>query len=171
MMHRSRRQVQSGHPDGQPGLFQRRHAAVRRDDLERRNRQRHRSARLDRPSDLAAGPDRDSRRRPRCPIRSTGISGSAAAQPRPYTQGGEGYPQQFRREFLPSVQLARLLRLRLRRAGRHGLPHPGRAEYGAEAGRAHQRGVHQEGRRQRASCSPRARPSGSSFRPAATCRR
>ena len=36
---------------------------------------------------------------------------------------------------LSAVQLARLVRLRLRRARRHGLPHPGRAEHGADARR------------------------------------
>ena len=40
-------EVQGGHADGQPGLLQRRHAAVRRDRLDGRHRQRHRSARLD----------------------------------------------------------------------------------------------------------------------------
>ena len=62
----SRRQIQGRDADGQPGLLERRHAAVRRDDLGRRDRQRHRSACLDRPSDLAAGPDRDSAAGCRC---------------------------------------------------------------------------------------------------------
>ena len=54
------------------------------------------------------------------------------------------------RLLLPAVQLARLLRFRLRRAGRHGVPHPGRAEHGAAPVEAEDRGrrVHQEGRRQ-----------------------
>ena len=48
------------------------------------------------------------------------------------------------RQLLPALQLARLLRFRLRRARRHGLPHPGRAEPGAEAGTRRQRRVHQK---------------------------
>ena len=59
-----------------------------------------------------------------------------------------GLSEQLRRILLSAVQLARLLRFRLRRARRHGLPHSRRAEHGAEAGRAHQRRVHQEGRHQ-----------------------
>ena len=55
------------------------------------------------------------------------------AEKRPYTAGGEGYPNQLRRLLLPALQLARLLRFRLRRAGRHGVPHPGRAQHGAAA--------------------------------------
>ena len=74
----SRQQIQSRHADGQPGLLERRHAAGGRNDLGRRNRQCHRSACLDRPAHLAAGPDRDSRRRSRCPPRSIGISGWAS---------------------------------------------------------------------------------------------
>ena len=53
-----------------------------------------------------------------------------------------------RRRLLQSLQLARLFRLRLRRAGRHGLPYSRRAEHGAPADRAHQRRVSQEGGRQ-----------------------
>ena len=50
--------------------------------------------------------------------------------------GRRGLPRRLRaREFLPAVQLARLLRFRLRRAGRHGVPHSGRAQHGAEAGK------------------------------------
>jgi len=44
----------------EPGLLQRRYTAVRRDDLERRYRQCHRSARLERPADVAARANRDS---------------------------------------------------------------------------------------------------------------
>ena len=57
---RGGRQVQGGHADGQPGLLQRRHPPLRRDDLERRDRQRHRSPRLDQPAHLAARDHRDS---------------------------------------------------------------------------------------------------------------
>ena len=57
---RGRREIQGRHADGQPGLFQRRHAAVRRDHLERRHRRGHRSPRLERPSAVAARPDRNS---------------------------------------------------------------------------------------------------------------
>ena len=72
------------------------------------------------------------------------------AKERPYTSGGEGYPAGLRqRQFLSALQLARLLRFRLRRAGRHGLPHSGRSQHGAQTGLSHQRRVHQEGRRQR----------------------
>ena len=55
-----------------------------------------------------------------------------------------------RRLLLPALQLARLLRFRLRRAGRHGVPHPGRAQHGAASFEAEgdRRGVRQEGRRE-----------------------
>ena len=43
---------------------------------------------------------------------------------------------ELRRQLLPAFQLARVLRFRLRRAGRHGVPHSGRAQHGAETGRA-----------------------------------
>ena len=58
------------------------------------------------------------------------------AEKRPFTAGGAGYPTATRRLLLSAVQLARLLRFRLRRAGRHGLPHSGRAEHGAATRRA-----------------------------------
>jgi hypothetical protein len=51
------------------------------------------------------------------------------------------------RQLLSALQLARLLRLRLRRAGRYGLPHSGCAEYGAQTGPACQRGMYQQGGR------------------------
>ena len=38
-----------------------------------------------------------------------------------------------------AVQLARLVRFRLRRAGRHGMPHSGSAQHGAHAGRSVER--------------------------------
>ena len=69
------------------------------------------------------------------------------AKPRPYASGGAEYSQV--RRVLPAVQLARLLRLRLRRAGRHGVPHLGRAEHGAHAGRSLQRRGHQAGGKER----------------------
>ncbi len=72
------------------------------------------------------------------------------AKERPYTSGGEGYPGGLRaRQFLSALQLARLLRFRLRRPGRYGLPYSGRSQHGAETGLSHQRRMHHEGRRQR----------------------
>ena len=120
----------------------------RRDDLGRRDRQRDRSARLDRPSRLAARTDRDSRRRTPVPDTLDWDLWLGIAEKRPYTSGGTAIQSQLR-QFLSAVQLARLLRFRLRRAGRHGVPHSGRAESGAATGRADQRGVHSEGRHQR----------------------
>ena len=143
------RQVQGGHPDGQPGLFQRRHAAVRRDRLERRYRQRHRSARLERPADVAAGPYRDSQRGSGSV--HSGLGPLARHRRQAALHGGrQDRARQERRLLLPAVQLARLLRFRLRRPGRYGLPHPGRAQHGAASfqSQGHQRRVHQEGRRQ-----------------------
>ena len=54
------------------------------------------------------------------------------------------------RILLSAVQLARLLRFRLRRARRHGVPHPRRSQHGAATfqPQAHERRVHQEGRRE-----------------------
>ena len=43
---------------------------------------------------------------------------------------------------LHALQLARLLRFRLRRAGRYGVPRSGRPQHGAAARAAHQRGMH-----------------------------
>ena len=54
------------------------------------------------------------RRKRRCPRRSIGKRGSASQSMRPYSPA------------YAAVQLARLLRFRLRRAGRYGMPHPGR---------------------------------------------
>jgi GFO/IDH/MocA oxidoreductase family protein len=52
--------------------------------------------------------------------------------------------------LLSAVQLARLLRFRLRGAGRYGVPHPGCAQHGAAPVQAqgHRRGVHEERRGQ-----------------------
>ena len=93
-------QVQGRHPDGQPGLFQRRHAAVRGDHLERRYRQRHRSARLERPSACGRRASPRFPRKTRFPPRSIGTCGSAsprsgpsprAARPNPTANGGFFY--------------------------------------------------------------------------------
>ncbi len=72
------------------------------------------------------------------------------AEKRPVHGGRQNRAGPNRRLLLPAVQLARILRLRLRRAGRYGLPHPGRAEYGAAPlpSQGSERGVHQEGRHQ-----------------------
>ena len=67
---------------------------MRGDDLGRRDRQCHRSPRLDRPADLAAGPDRDSAGRRRCPTRSIGTCGSASPRPRP-SRPAARLPEQF----------------------------------------------------------------------------
>ena len=71
-----------------------------------------------------------------------------AAQ-RPFTAERQDRARQERRLLLPAIQLARVLRLRLRRPRRYGLPHPGRAQHGAASfqSQAYQRRVHQEGRR------------------------
>ena len=172
-LHGSRQQVQSRHPDGQPGLLQRRHAAVRRDDLERRYRQRDRSPRVDATARLAAGPDRDSRRKTPVPVDARlGPVARRRREAAVHRRRQDYDPNQLRRLLLSAVQLARLLRFRLRRAGRYGVPHPGRAEHGAEAGHtARQRGVHQEGRHQPASSSQELDHQASISRRAATCRR
>ena len=81
--------------------------------------------------------------------RSIGICGWASPASAITRRAAKAIRNHASRQFLPALQLARLLRFRLRRAGRHGVPHSGCAEYGAEAGRADQRGVHQEGRHQR----------------------
>ena len=78
-----RHEVQGRDADGQPGLLQRRHPPVRRDRLERRHRQGHRSARLERPSAVAAGPHRDPARKIRSRPRWIGICGSASPRSGP----------------------------------------------------------------------------------------
>ena len=70
-----------------------------------------------------------------------------------------------------AVRLARLSGFRLRLAGRYGVPYPGRAQYGAAAGRAHERGVHARSKARAITPIRRNRSSGSTFRPAAPCRR
>src|SRR5207249_7601975 len=54
-------QVQGGHANGQSGLLERRDAASGGDDLGGRDRECDGSSCLDRPSDLAARPDRNYR--------------------------------------------------------------------------------------------------------------
>jgi hypothetical protein len=48
----------------------------------------------------------------------------------------------LRPQLLPAIQLARVLRFRLRRPGRHGVPHSGRAQHGPATGRTDLRGMH-----------------------------
>ena len=64
-----------------------------------------------------------------------------------------------RRLFLSALQLARVLRFRLRRPGRHGLPHPGRAQHGAPSleSEGRRRGVHSRRKASAPSCSRRPR--------------
>ena len=108
----------------------------RGDHLVRRDRQRHRSSRLDQPPDLAARGDARFRRPSPSPSTLDWDLWLGIAKTRPYASGGAARGQRLRR-FLPAVQLARLLRFRMRRAGRYGVPHPGRGEHGVDAGRPH----------------------------------
>ena len=92
---RGGRQVQGRDPDGQPGLLQRRHPPVRRDDLVRRDRQRHRSPRLD--AIVRSGRRASPRFPPPDPVPSTldwdlwlGV-----AEERPFTAGGKTEPDRW----------------------------------------------------------------------------
>ena len=82
---RGRREIQGRHADGQPGIFATRRARVRRDHLERRHRQRHRSPCLDRPpARIGRRAPRSCRRKRRSRRRSIGIcwlGGSRAIAP------------------------------------------------------------------------------------------
>ena len=142
----------------------------RRNDLGGRDRQRHRSARLDRPPDLAAGPDRNPAARTGSRRPSIGTSGSASPNRGPYTPAARA-TQTIRRLLLSALQLARLLRFRLRRARRHGLPHPGRAEHGAASRRSHRASSASRRKARARSCSRRSPSSASTSLPAATCLR
>ena len=81
------------------------------------------------------------------------------AEKRPFTAGGTDRSRPQWRLLLPTLQLARLLRLRLRRPGRYGLPHTGRAKHGAASFQSEnrRRRVHQEGRREPLHVPARAR--------------
>ncbi len=127
--------------DGQPGLLERRHAAGAEIIWSGEIGNVTRSSRLDRPPMVAAGTHGDSRARPGSSDARLGpLAGQSRTAAVHHRRQGISQPV---RQFLSAVQLARLFRFRLRRARRHGVPHSGRAEYGAQAGRAfsHQRRV------------------------------
>ena len=95
------------------------------DDLERRDRRRDRSARLDQPPDLAAGPHRDSARRTPAPATldwDLWLGHAEAVRTRP----AAAHDSPFGGPLLSAVQLARLLRFRMRSPGRYGVPRSGR---------------------------------------------
>ena len=74
------------------------------------------------------------------------------------------------RQLLSALQLARLFRLRLRRSGRHGLPYPGRSQYGAAPRRAVERRVPCRRKASATSSSRKNRLSVTISRRAAACR-
>ena len=112
--------VQGRHADGQPGAFGRGRAPDRGVDRRRRHRQGPRGPLLDEPPDLAAGHATAGRH----------AAGARRAGLGPVDRAGADAPVS---PGLPSLQLARVVRLRLRRARRHGLPRDGRELPGAQA--------------------------------------
>src|SRR5262249_57487757 len=113
-------EVQGRNEDGERGLFQRGDEASRRDDLGGRNRQRDRSARVDRPPHLAARLDRDSsarRRSERARLGPLARSGGKAAVHSRWTR--VPYPVAG---LLSTIQLAVPLGLWCRAAKLNGRP-------------------------------------------------
>ena len=94
------------------------------------------------------GSHRDSRARRRAEHARLGSVAGHCGEAARSRRRGQGYPNEYG-GVLRALQLARILRFRLRRARRYGVPHPGRSQYGAEAGFADQRRVHQKRRHQR----------------------
>ncbi len=142
---------------GNQGTASERPAAGRRGGAERGHRPGPRSARLDQPADLAAGPVTADGHAARA--RATGLGRVAGAGARAALQSG-----------LSPVQMARLVGLWHRSAGRHGLPHGQPAVHGLEARR-----IRPASRPNRRKSTTRVRRSGRSSattsRSVARCRR